>query len=467
MSTKKPNIVFFFTDDQRFDTIAALGNKQIKTPNIDKLVERGTTFTHAHIPCGTSGAVCMPSRAMLNTGRSLFHIEGAGQNIPEEHTTIGECLQGAGYRTFGTGKWHNGRAAYHRSFTDGDEILFGGMADHWNVPVYHFDPTGKYDKSIKRCNNPGRSNEVQIINCDHINNGLHSSEMVCGAAINFIKNYSSEAPFYTYISFLAPHDPRTMPEEFFNMYKAEDIELPPNFMGGHPFDTGALRIRDEELAPFPRDPDNTRQHLAEYYAMISHLDYQLGQVVKAIEEKGELDNTIFVFAGDNGLALGQHGLFGKQNCYDHSVRVPLIFAGPGVPKGEKSDAYVYLFDIFATMCELVNIAIPETVEGQSLVQAMNDKSEKVRDTMYFAYCDFQRAVRNSQFKLIEYVIEGKHTETQLFDTVNDPWELANLAENPEFADTVCELRKELVRFSHDWNDRDSEWGETFWAAMDI
>jgi arylsulfatase A-like enzyme len=463
---KKPNIVFFFTDDQRFDTIAALGNSQIRTPNIDKLVERGTSFTHAHIPCGTSGAVCMPSRAMLNTGRSLFHIEGCGKSIPEEHTTIGECLQSAGYRTFGTGKWHNGNAAYHRSFTDGDEIFFGGMADHWNVPAYHFDPTGKYETTIKRCPDAFHGNKTEIIHCDHIDAGHHSSELVCGAAIDFIKNYDSEAPFYTYISFLAPHDPRTMPEEFRKMYDAEDIDLPPNFMGGHPFDTGALHIRDEELAAFPRDPEETRRHLAEYYAMISHLDHQLGNVVKAVEEKGELENTIFVFAGDNGLALGQHGLFGKQNCYDHSVRVPLIFAGPGVPQGEKSDSFVYLFDIFATICELANIAIPETVEGKSMVSAMNNTSLKVRDTLYFAYCQFQRAVRDSQFKLIEYVIDSKHIKTQLFDAENDPWELANLADNPDYKDKICELRKELIRYSHDWNDRDSEFGTTFWKGYE-
>lgn len=463
---KKPNIVFFFTDDQRFDTIGALGNSEIKTPNIDKLVERGTTFTHAHIPCGTSGAVCMPSRAMLNTGRSLFHIEGCGESIPKTHTTIGESLQSAGYRTFGTGKWHNGKASYHRSFSDGDEIFFGGMADHWNVPAHHFDPTGEYNSTIKRCPKPASSNIVEIIDGEHITAGLHSTEMVCSAAIDFIKNYNSENPFYTYISFLAPHDPRTMPEEFRTMYDSEKITLPPNFMGAHPFDTGALHIRDEELTPFPRDPNETKRHIAEYYAMISHLDYQLGNVIKAVEDRGELNNTIFIFAGDNGLALGQHGLFGKQNCYDHSVRVPLIFAGPGIPQGRKSDALVYLFDIFPTICELANIATPKSVEGKSLLKCMNNSSLKVRDSLYFAYCEFQRAVRDSQFKLIEYVIEGNHTQTQLFDLVNDPWEVANLAENPQYEEKICELRKKLISFSHIWNDRDSKWGKMFWSGYE-
>lgn len=463
---KKPNIVFFFTDDQRFDTIAALGNDAIKTPNIDALVSRGTTFTQAHIPCGTSGAVCMPSRAMLHTGRSLFHLEGAGAQIPEAHTTLGECLQQAGYRTFGTGKWHNGRPAYHRSFTDGDEIFFGGMTDHWNVPAHHFDPTGKYDKTFRRCPDPFNSNKEQIIQADHINNGVHSSEMVCAAASKFIRDYDADAPFFTYISFLAPHDPRSMPDEFRDMYGADDIKLPPNFLGGHPFDTGALHIRDEELAPFPRDPENTKKQIAEYYAMISHLDHQLGLVVKAVEERGERDNTLFIFAGDNGLALGQHGLFGKQSCYNHSVRVPLIFAGPGIPQGGKSEALVYLFDIFATLCDLTDIAIPNSVEGQSLLPAMQDPAEKGRDTLYFAYCEYQRAVRDSQFKLIEYVMDGKHTQSQLFDLANDPWEQTNLIADPNYAEKVAELRQELVRYSVDWNDRESEWGQTFWAGME-
>ena len=108
---RRPNVLFFFTDDQRFDTIAALGNPAIQTPNIDRLVARGTTFTHGHIPSGTSGAVCMPSRAMLHTGRTLYHLAGAGQSIPENHILLGEMFRQHGYRTFGTGKWHKiGRA---------------------------------------------------------------------------------------------------------------------------------------------------------------------------------------------------------------------------------------------------------------------------------------------------------------------------------------------------------------------
>jgi arylsulfatase A-like enzyme len=189
----KPNIVFFFTDDQRFNTINALGNSAIRTPNIDKLVGRGTAFTHAHIPCGTSGAVCMPSRAMLHSGRSLFHLDRVGQQIPKEHTTLGQALQANGYKTFGTGKWHNGRESFNRSFEDGAEIMFGGMADHWNVPVYNRDPDGKYEKTLPYCVDAFTSREIKQRHADHINAGTHSSEMVCNAGIDFIKNRMAPA----------------------------------------------------------------------------------------------------------------------------------------------------------------------------------------------------------------------------------------------------------------------------------
>ena len=143
MASKTPNVLVLFTDDQRYDTIAALGNDAISTPNIDRLVARGTAFTQAHIPSGMHGAVCMPSRAMLHTGRSLYHLDGTGESIPERFALMGETFAGEGYATFGTGKWHNGPRAFNRSFADGGEIMFGGMADHWNVPMCDYDQIGR------------------------------------------------------------------------------------------------------------------------------------------------------------------------------------------------------------------------------------------------------------------------------------------------------------------------------------
>ena len=144
--SRRPNVVMLVADDLRFDTIAGLGLgcRGIRTPHMDALVREGVAFTGAHLPGGTSGAVCMPSRAMFLTGRGPFHLQGSGEGIPAGHVTLPECFGAAGYETHVVGKWHNGRESLARSFKGGDEIFFGGMADHWNVPLYRFDATGQY-----------------------------------------------------------------------------------------------------------------------------------------------------------------------------------------------------------------------------------------------------------------------------------------------------------------------------------
>ena len=457
--SERPNILFFFTDDQRFDTIRALGNEQIITPNIDSIVENGTAFTDAYIMGGTSGAVCMPSRAMLMSGRTLFHLQAQGQGIPEDHTLLGEALQKAGYNTFGTGKWHNGTRAYARSFNAGAEIFFGGMDDHWNVPACNFDPAGEY---TQRCHQTVDFVKQRVVQktCDHIHAGKHSSELFCGAAIDYLRNYKEDNPFFMYISFMAPHDPRTMPKAYLDMYDPEKIDLPENFMPEHPFDNGELIIRDEMLAAFPRTPKEVRRHIAEYYAMITHADAQIGRVLETLRETGKADNTIIVFAGDNGLALGRHGLMGKQSVYDHSVHVPLLMSGPGIPNGEKRDAFCYLLDIYPTLCDLTGTTIPDSVEGKSLVPAMQNAGNKIRENLLFAYRSLHRGVRDERYKLIEYVVEGKRT-TQLFDLQADPFELNNLADNSNYAEHLKRLRKELARWRDELGDT-QEQGNIFW-----
>lgn len=456
---RRPNILFVLADDQRFDTLRALGNREMHTPNLDALVARGTAFTRAHIPGGTCGAVCMPSRAMLHTGRTLFHIDREGQTIPETHTTLGECLRSAGYETCGIGKWHNGRSAYARSFSRGDEIYFGGMADHWNVPAYRFDPTGKYDRQCPYIENFLYSNALQFRFCDHIEAGKHSTDLFADAAVRFLRERDSRQPFFLYVALLAPHDPRTMPESFRKMYDPEQMTLPENFLPEHPIDTGALKVRDEVLAAFPRDPNEIRRHLAEYFAMISHLDEALGRLVAALRERGDLEDTLIVFAGDNGLAVGQHGLMGKQNLYEHSVRVPLIFAGPGVPEGQQQDDLAYLLDIYPTLCELSQVAIPESVEGKSLAPVLGKTGSKLRSSLYLAYADSIRGISDGGHKLIEYACGA----TQLFDLVRDPAEKENLARHASSAAILLRLRRDLLRQSQEWHDERHPRGQTFWA----
>jgi len=335
--------------------------------------------------------------------------------------------------------------------------MFGGMADHWNVPAYKFDPMGKYEERCPYSVDPYHSNEVRYRECDHIHAGRHSTELFAGTAIEFLSDRDAARPFFMYVALMAPHDPRTMPEKFRKMYDPESIRLPENFAAEHSVDTGALKIRDEMLAAFPRDPNEIRRHIAEYYAMISHLDDAFGRVVSALKSAGEFDNTIIVFAGDNGLAVGQHGLMGKQNLYDHSVRVPLIFAGPGIPQGQRSQALVYLLDIFPTLCDLTGIEAPASAEGISIAPGMSQPGAALRDLLYLAYGDSIRGMTDGKRKLIEYACGA----TQLFDLAADPLEMRDLASESDAE--LAELRGKLVRLAQEWDDEKHPTGRAFWA----
>ena len=475
--SQRPNILFFFTDDQRFDTIHALGNEHIVTPNLDWLVEHGTAFTNAYLMGGTSGAVCMPSRAMLWTGRTLFHIQEQGQEIAPEHVMLGETLQRAGYMVFGTGKWHNGPAAHGRNFNAGAEIFYGGMDDHWNMPVCDFDPAGEYPQRIHQTVDFVTQRVAEKV-ADHIHAGRHSSVLFCDAAIDFLRGRTSPDPFFAYVGFTAPHDPRTMPRHYLEMYDPESLPLGDSFQPEHPFDNGEMQVRDELLATYPRDPHEVCRHLAAYYGMITHLDAQIGRVLAALRETGQLDKTIIVLAGDNGLALGRHGLMGKQSLYEHSIHVPLLMCGPGIAVGQRSDAFVYLNDIYPTLCDLLGLGPPGSVEGESF--AANLTTNVGRETpnsmgpdlgrrssvigrphLLFAYRHLMRGVRDERWKLIEYAVEGQR-HTQFFDLQADPWELTNLASDPAEADHLARLRRLLTQWRDELGDTQEGMGQVFW-----
>ena len=195
-----------------------------------------------------------------------------------------------------------------------------------------------------------------------------------------------------------------------------------------------------------------QEHIAAYYAMITHLDSQIGRILDILEERGLAENTIIVFTGDNGLAVGQHGLLGKQNLYDHSVRVPLIFSGPGIPGGVQFDALCYLLDIYPTLCEMIGHPIPTTVEGQSLVQVLKGNEDTLRESLFLAYKKIQRGVRtDDNWKLIKYNVRGVQT-TQLFNLKEDPFEMNNLVSDDRCRRRLTALTLLLKQSMHDLDD---------------
>ena len=410
----RPNILFLFADDQRADTIGAWGNANIKTPNLDKLANAGCSFRGNYIFGGNSGAVCMPSRAMLMSGRTWFHID--------THTLKGEKLMPEllgenGYVSFGTGKWHNGQDSWLRAFKRGKTVMFGGMSDHLKVPVRDLGSDGQLT--------PKRIGEK------------FSSELFADSVIEFLKNYQGDQPFFAYVAFTAPHDPRMPPPQQLDFYYQHKPPLPPNFQPQFPFDNGhMLNCRDENLAAWPRTESVIRDQLAEYYGMITHLDGQIGRILRALKETGKDRNTIIIYSADNGLALGSHGLLGKQSVFEHSMRVPLIFVGPGIPAGKTVRAFTYLLDVYPTVCDVTGVTPPKNLAGQSLRPLWEGKKDKLRDSVFLPYIDIQRAVRDERWKLIAYPGAGY---LQLFDLQNDPYEQTNLVDSPEGAAQTARL----------------------------
>jgi len=396
--------------------------RPIQTPALDSLVRRGFLFDRAYCMGSMGGAVCVPSRAMLMTGRSL-HRSGEGKMLPE-------LLREHGFSTFGTGKWHNGRKKYARSFTHGGSIFFGGMGPQTMLPVNSFDPEGVFPRE-----------ERQPL-------AKYTSEAFADAAIGFLDSHDKDKPFFAYVAFTAPHDPRTAPPEDRARYEAESLPLPPNYLPQHPFNNGELVVRDEKLADWPRTPEAVRAHLADYYALITHMDRQIGRILVALEKNGHADDTLIVFASDHGLAIGSHGLMGKQNLYEHSMRAPVIVAGPSVPHG-RSEALVYLYDLFPTVCAGLGLTPPETVEGHDLWPAIQGRKFVARDSIFTMYRDRQRAVRDERWKLIRYPLVDV---TQLFDLQEDPFELKDLSADPAQAERIAGLWKKL----EEWQERSGD-----------
>lgn len=449
LPSTKPNILVIITDDQRYNTIHALGNEEINTPNMDNLVKEGTSFTQAHIMGGLSGAVCQPSRAQLLSGRTLYHLRKDGEYIPPSDTTFPQLFRNNGYITFGTGKWHQDKVTYNRSFDTGDNILFGGMnppdwGGQYRPKLYHYDPTGSYNQNFWG---------------DHF-----SSIYFADASIQFLeKNKDNKKPFLMYVSFTSPHDPRTAPSWYGHSYKADDVSLPISYEPYPVIDNGELDIRDEMLLPYPRTKEAIKTELAKYYSMISEVDFQIGRIIDKLKEIGQYNNTIIVFAGDNGLNVGDHGLLGKQNCYESSIRIPLIFSGPGVSKNRKIEKLVYLNDVFPTLCELAKLDVPTTVESKSLKIAFkrNFNEFKGRDHAFFSYLNLQRAIVKDNYKLIIYNVHGNHP-LELFDLHKDPNELTNLALKPAYQNKVNELFEYLdktMKVNDDFCDlKERNWG---------
>lgn len=442
---KQPNFLFVLVDDQSpFDLKMYDSNSILETPTLDKLADGGMVFESARNMGSMNGAVCTPSRHMIMSGRSVWHLPPSAEFQkqtdfnPIDTMTIGAVFNRAGYKTMRTCKKGNSYPGANKQFT-----------------------------VVKDATKRGGTEES--------GSAWHSKQVL--EYLNARENTKESDPFFIYFGFSHPHDTRNGTPELLAKYGAvnhtDENSLPlanpkqphlqDNYLPAHPFFHGHPNLRDEERVSGVwknRDERTIRNELGREYACDENIDIQLDKVLKKLEEMGELDNTYIIYTADHGMAIGRHGLQGKQNLYEHTWRVPFIVNGPGIKAGTRVEGNIYLLDVLPTLCDLAGIEIPETVDGKSFKSVLTGEKSTVRDTMYGVYCGGtkpgMRTVKVGDWKLIKYdVMDGAVRETQLFNLAENPNEYlpehgktgemeTDLAENPKYADKLKEMEAVLL-----------------------
>jgi choline-sulfatase len=439
----KPNILFLFADDMTWKSVRALGKEDIDTPNLDRLAARGTAFSQAYNPGGWHGAICVASRTMLMTGKQLWRARDAEKRLNEEFVARQllwpQRMAGAGYRTCFSGKWHI-QTDHGKVFSQVRNFRNGGMPK---------DGQNAYFRPVEGQPDPWDAADPK--EGGFWAGGKHWSEVIADDFKAFLAD-GDPRPWFMYLAFNAPHDPRQAPREFLDRYPLSRIKVPANFLPLYPHRQamGAAKgLRDENLAPFPRTTFAVQTHRREYYAIVSHLDAQIGKILDALEKSPAAANTYIFFTADHGLACGEHGLLGKQNLYDASVRVPLLVAGPGVPAGKKSGAPVYLQDAMPTVLKLAGAEVGEDIDFQDL-RPHWEGTGKPREAVSGAYMDLQRMIERDGKKLILY---PKAKVARVFDLRADPDEMRDLAGTPAGAAITADLFRRLVGIQKESDDK--------------
>lgn len=468
---KRPNILFIIVDDQSpFDLQIYNPKSELDSPNIDRLAAEGMVFDGAYHMGSFSGAVCTPSRHMVMCGRTLWHLPNARGAIAAglcppnlEQQTMAAVFNRAGYDTMRTCKRGNSYEGANKQFTVRHDASKRGGTDETGSP-WHGD---------------------RVI--DFLNQREADDD---------------EDPFLIYYGFSHPHDPREGTPTLLAKYGAvnhQDPDAPPpahpkqpalpvNYLPEHPFHHGHPGLRDEVKVSGVwerRDERTIRNELGRQFACSDNIDLQIGRVLRKLEAMGELDNTYVFYVADHGMAIGRHGLQGKQNLYQHTWRVPLVVKGPGIKPGSRAIGNVYLLDVLATLCDLTGVEAPDSIEGTSFKPVLDGRQAIVRDALYGAYCGGtkpgMRCVKKGDWKLIKYdVLDGQVRETQLFNLAENPHEFIeqhhaadvqaisgvspsqnqiNLAGDARYADKLAEMERLLLAEMRRLNDPYRLWNQ--------
>jgi N-acetylglucosamine-6-sulfatase len=444
---KRPNIIFILTDDQRYDAVGCLGNPPwLKTPNMDRLVRGGVLFKNSF--CTMS--LCAPSRASFLTGKyaNKTGVQDNEVSFPLQNVTFARLLHDAGYETAFIGKWHMGQQNEPQPGFD-RWVSFIGQGVY-NDPVLNID-----GKDVKT---PG-----------------YITDLLNGYALEFLKQ-KREKPFCLYLAHKAVHDPREPAPRHAAFYANETYPLPPSAkyaMEGKP---NCVR-KQSVLAKgqtFPPDPEKWHENTRRYYRCLGAVDDGIGQILQTLSDTGELNDTIIIFAGDNGYLLGEHGQWDKRFAYEESMRILFVVYFPGMVKpGTVRDEMVLNIDLAPTLLDLAGEPIPPYIQGRSFKPLLQGKSIKWRDDFLYHYyleIDLAKmrpeqkerfnkmwknmdpgplltpenmAVRTREWKYITY--PGINDMDELYNLKNDPYEMKNLALDSNYADVLNTLKARMAR----------------------
>lgn len=436
---KRPNILFILVDDQSpFDFKFYNPMSPLQSPNLDRLAAEGMVLDGAYHMGSFSGAVCTPSRHMIMTGRTVWHLPigpGAKEHCPADivQNTIPAVFNRAGYATMRTCKQGNSYEGANKLFTVRRDASKRGDTDE-SGSAWHAE---------------------QVLN--------YLSEREAS---------KDTKPFLIDFSFSHPHDTRDGKPELLANYGAvnhddsktlppanpKQPKLPANWLPAKPFPDGHPGLRDETTVSGVwenRDERTIRNELGREFACAENIDIQIGRVLAKLKAMGELDNTYIIYTADHGIAIGRHGFQGKQNLYQHTWRVPFIVKGPGIKPGSRAEGNIYLLDVLATLCDFAGIPAPESNEGLSFRPMLEGKRQTLRDVMYGVYNGGtkpgMRSVKQGDWKLIQYdVMNGAVRETQLFNLKDNPEELLAEHHDPKVrALTGVQPTKEQVNLASD------------------
>ncbi len=467
MSKTRPNIVYVMADQLRYQSCGYAGDERARSPNIDHLSRQGMSFRNAVV----SMPVCSAYRASLFTGKYTTSTGMVINEIrlnPAHHPRcLAHCLSDAGYELGYIGKWHlwANQLGHHfdpkNSFTPpGPHRLgFDGYWAGYNFHHQYYGETAYY-----------HTDSAEKI---FFGDGVYEPDGQTDLAIAYLREHAADAePFALFLSVGTPHDPwvrSNVPEEYYRRFVDTRFDVPPNYSPDkdEPYGDGWSNI--------DRDPAKIDEWMRVYYAMTANLDWNIGRLQNALRELGLEDDTLFVFASDHGECFGAHGRMKKNIFYEEAARVPLLMKWPRViPAGHVSDACFNCVDIMPTLLGFAAAPVPDEIEGMDLshlAKAQPGPEPEFAFMQNTGACACWedghewRAVRDKQYTYAVYRVDGKEL---LFDNLNDPFQMADLAGDPAHAHVLDDLRAKLNRKMTELNDtfEVSSYYKRHWVSED-